>query len=85
MNLVKIFLGNSLSSERLDGTDLLSVERYELKNRFRWFRWWIWQSTWRIRLRLGDGDIKFYVDCAGICMYEHYVAHFLFVWIVSAF
>jgi len=25
--------------------DPLSVERYELKNRFRWFRWWIWQST----------------------------------------
>jgi len=27
--------------------DPLSVERYELKNRFRWFRWWIWQSTWQ--------------------------------------
>jgi len=28
-------------SERVDNTDLLSVERYELKNIFTWFRWWI--------------------------------------------
>jgi len=26
--------------------DLLSIERYELKNRFRWFGWWIWKWTW---------------------------------------
>ena len=25
---------------------VLSVKRYELKNRFRWFRWWIWQPSW---------------------------------------
>jgi len=36
-----------MTSERLGNTDLLSGERYELKNRFRWFRWWIWQSTWQ--------------------------------------
>ena len=22
------------------------LKGYELKNRFRWLRWWIWQSTW---------------------------------------
>ena len=37
---------NSMTSEILANTDLLSVERYELKNRLRWFRWWIWPSTW---------------------------------------
>jgi len=36
-----------MTSERLGNTDLLSGERYELKNRFRWFRWWIWQLTWQ--------------------------------------
>jgi len=35
-----------MASERLGNTELLSVEKYELKNRFRWFCWWIWQSTW---------------------------------------
>jgi len=33
---------NSMTSERLSNTDLLSGERYMLKNRFWWFRWWIW-------------------------------------------
>ena len=47
MKLVKTFPRNSMTSERLGNTDLLSGERYELKNRFRWFRWWIWQSTWQ--------------------------------------
>jgi len=41
---VKTFPRNSMTSERLDNTDLLSGERYELKSSFRWFRWWIWQS-----------------------------------------
>ena len=36
-----------MTSERLGNTDLLSVERYELRNIFRWFYWWIWQSTWQ--------------------------------------
>jgi len=36
-----------MTSERLGNTDLLSVERYELKNTIRWFCWWIWQSTWQ--------------------------------------
>jgi len=46
MKLVKTFPQNSMTSERLSNTDLLSIERYELKDIFRWFRWWIWQSTW---------------------------------------
>ena len=25
---------------------LFSIEMYEWKNIFRWFRWWMWQSTW---------------------------------------
>ena len=37
MKLVKIFSRNSMTSERLGKTDLLSRERYELKNRFSWF------------------------------------------------
>jgi len=35
MKLVKTFPRNSMTSERLGNTDLLSFERYELKNRFR--------------------------------------------------
>jgi len=35
-----------MTSKILANTDLLSVERNEMKNRFRWFSWWIWQSTW---------------------------------------
>jgi len=35
MKLVKTFPRNSMTSERLGNTDLLSGERYELKNRFR--------------------------------------------------
>jgi len=46
MKLVKTFHRNFMASERLGNTELLSVEKYELKNRFRWFCWWIWQSTW---------------------------------------
>ena len=47
MKLVKTIPRNSMTSERLGNIDLLSVERYELKNRFRWFCWWIWQSAWQ--------------------------------------
>jgi len=32
---MKIFPRNSMTSERLGNIDLLSVERYELKNRFK--------------------------------------------------
>ena len=46
MKLMKAFLRNSMTSEWLGNIDLLSIERYELKSRFRWFSWWIWQSTW---------------------------------------
>jgi len=35
MKLMKTIPRNSMTSERLGNTDLLSVERYELKNRFR--------------------------------------------------
>jgi len=35
MKFVKIFLRNSMTSERLDNIDLLSIERYELRNIFR--------------------------------------------------
>jgi len=28
-----------MTSERWGNIDRLSAERYELKNRFRWFRW----------------------------------------------
>jgi len=34
MKLVKIFLRNSMTSERLRNTDLLQFKSYELKNRF---------------------------------------------------
>jgi len=46
-------------SERLSNIDLLSVERYELKNRFRWFRWWIYIRHYnrRIKFHWGDDDI----------------------------
>jgi len=47
MKLVKTIPRNSMTSERLGSIDLRSVERYGLKNRFRWFRWWIWQTTWQ--------------------------------------
>jgi len=46
MKLVKTFPRNSMTNERLGNIDLLSTERYKLKNRFRWFPWLIWQSTW---------------------------------------
>jgi len=46
MKLVKTFPQNYMISERAGNIDLLSVERYELKNGFKRFRWWIWQSTW---------------------------------------
>ena len=35
IKFVKTFLRNAMTSERLSDTDLLSGERYELKNRFR--------------------------------------------------
>jgi len=38
MKLVKAFPKNPMISERAGNIDLLSVERYELKNRFTWFR-----------------------------------------------
>jgi len=47
MKLVKTFPRSSMTNERLRKTDLVSGERYDLKSRFRWFRWWIWQSTWQ--------------------------------------
>jgi len=31
---------------RLGNIDLLSWKGTSWKNRFRWFRWWIWQWTW---------------------------------------
>jgi len=34
-----------MTGERLGNTDIFSAERHQLKNRFRWFHWWIWQST----------------------------------------
>jgi len=46
MKFVKRFPRDSMTSERLGNTGLLSAERYELKNRFRRFCWCIWQSTW---------------------------------------
>jgi len=46
MTPVKPFPRNSMTSDRLSNTDLFWGERYELKNRFKWFRRWIWQSTW---------------------------------------
>jgi len=42
MKLVKTLPRNSITSERLGNIDMLETERYYLKNRFRWFRWWIW-------------------------------------------
>jgi len=39
-----------MTSERLGNIDLLSIERHELKCKFRWFRWWNWQSTYNRRL-----------------------------------
>ena len=47
IKFVKTFPTNSMTSERLGDTDQRSGERYELKNRFRWFRRRIWQSTWQ--------------------------------------
>jgi len=46
-------------SERLGNIDLLSVERYELKNKFKWFRWWIdiRHDNRRIKFHWGDDDI----------------------------
>jgi len=35
IGLVKIFPRSSMTSEKVGNTDLLSVERFELKNRFR--------------------------------------------------
>jgi len=66
--LVKTFLRNYLTTETLGNTDLLSVERYELKNRFRWFRWWISQSTIK-ELSYIEVMMIFNsnVDCAGSC------------------
>ena len=59
--LVKIFPRNSMTSERLGETDLISDERYELKNIFRWFCWWIdsRHDNRRIEFNWGDDDIKF--------------------------
>jgi len=46
--MVKTIPRNSMTSENwVTLIDPLSVEKYELKKRFRWFRWWIWQSTWQ--------------------------------------
>ena len=45
VKLVKTFLRNFMTSERLGNTDLLWIERYKLKNLFRWFCW-MSQSTW---------------------------------------
>jgi len=36
-----------MTSERLGNIDLLSLKGYELKNRFRWFRWWNCEPTWQ--------------------------------------
>jgi len=50
-----------MSSERFGNTDPLSVERHELKNRFRWFRYEFdsRHDNRRINLHWGDDDIKF--------------------------
>ena len=45
MKLVKTFLRNSMTRERLIAMLYFQLQGYELKNRFRLFRWWIWQST----------------------------------------
>jgi len=70
MKLVKTFPRNSSTTERLGNTDPLSIERHELKNRFRWFRWWIGSrdDNGRIKLHWGDDDKNSNVDCAGICV-----------------
>jgi len=39
MKVVKTFSRDSMTSERLGNFDLVSTESYQLKNRFRWFRW----------------------------------------------
>jgi len=59
MKLVKKFPTISMISERLGNIDLLSVERYELKNRFKGFRWWIdiRHDNRRIKFHWGDDDI----------------------------
>ena len=61
MKSVKKFPRNSMISGRLGDNDLLSVERYQLKNRFEWFRWWIdiRHDNLRIKFHWGDDDIKF--------------------------
>jgi len=47
MKLVKTFIRNSMTIGRLSSNALLStLKGYGLKNRFKWLRWWIWQSTW---------------------------------------
>jgi len=59
MKLVKKFPRNFMISERLGNVDLLSVERHELKNRFRWFHWWIdsQHDNRRIEFHWSDDDI----------------------------
>jgi len=47
MKLAKTIPRNSMTSDKLGDIDLLSADRCELKNSFRWFCWWIWLSTWQ--------------------------------------
>jgi len=35
-----------MTSERLIAMLYFQLKGYELKNRFKGLRWWIWQATW---------------------------------------
>jgi len=70
MKLVKIFPRNSMTNGRLGNTELFSIWRYELKNRFRWFRWRI--DSRHVIEELSYIEVMMIqscnVDCAGICV-----------------
>jgi len=70
MKFVETIPRNSMTSERLGNIDLLSVERYELTNRFRWFvdEFDSRHDNRRIKLLWGDDDINSNVGSARICM-----------------
>ena len=70
MKLVKTSPRNSMTSERLGNTDLLLVDKYELKNRFSWFidGFNSRNDNRRIKLHWGDDDINSNVDYARICV-----------------
>jgi len=49
MKLVKAFPRNSITSEKLGNIDILiyfKLKGTRWKTDLRWFRLWIWQSTW---------------------------------------